>query len=130
MCKAIFFIDIFLVAAVFNGFVFGVEIECVHGIKYTRKVHILHEYCDALGRKIDDIELSWSGNFLIAKNEIELNKKISTYGAEKGIYCTYDNCIEVLQKYIDVGCTQFIFVISGFNDEKETFMEEITPSFS
>jgi len=97
--------------------------------EYTRKVHILHEYCDTLGRKIDDIELSWSGNFLIAENKIELNKKISTYSMERGIYCTYDNCIDVLQDYIDLGCKQFIFVISGFNDEKETFMEEIASSF-
>jgi hypothetical protein len=48
---------------------------------------------------------------------------------ERGIYCTYDNCIDVLQDYVDLGCTQFIFVISGFNDEKETFMEEIASSF-
>ena len=96
---------------------------------YRRKVNILHEHCDAIGRNIDDIELSWGGNFLIGKNEKELNKKLSRHGGEKGIQCTYDNCIEILQEYIDTGCTHFIFVISGFNDEKETFMEEIASSF-
>ncbi|MFX0081494.1 MAG: TIGR03560 family F420-dependent LLM class oxidoreductase [Candidatus Hodarchaeota archaeon] len=97
--------------------------------EYKRKVHILQEYCDILERKIEDIELSWSGNFLIGKNKIDLNKKISALGVEKGIYCTYDNCINVLQEYVDLGCKQFIFVITGFKDEKETFMEEIASSF-
>ncbi|MFW9881097.1 MAG: LLM class flavin-dependent oxidoreductase [Candidatus Thorarchaeota archaeon] len=96
--------------------------------EYTRKVHILHEHCDTIGRKIDDIELSWSGNFLIGKNKEELNKKLS-YIMESGIYCTYDNCINVLQKYVDLGCKRFNFVIGGFNDEKEIFMEEIASSF-
>ena len=97
--------------------------------EYTRKVSILHEYCDNLGRKIEDLKLSWSGPFLIAKDKNQLNKKINLYEREKGIFCTYDNCIEILEDYIDLGCEQFIFVISEFNDEKETFMEEIGSSF-
>ena len=97
--------------------------------EYTRKVNILNEHCDTIGRKFDDIQLSWSGNFLIGKNKSELNNKIRTYGGEKGIHCTYDNCINILQDYIDLGCTQFLFVISGFNEEKEKFMEDIASSF-
>ena len=97
--------------------------------EYKRKVRILHEHCDNLGRKIDDLELSWSGPFLIGKDEIQLKKKISLYGRESGIFCTYNDCIGILQDYIDLGCKQFIFVISGFNDEKETFMDEIASSF-
>jgi F420-dependent oxidoreductase-like protein len=96
---------------------------------YRRKVKILEENCDSLERKISDIELSWSGNFLIGKNEKRLNKKISTYGVENMIVCTYKNCIEILQDYIDAGCKHFIFSLYTFNDEKETFMEEIAPSF-
>ncbi|HEA70569.1 MAG: putative F420-dependent oxidoreductase [Candidatus Lokiarchaeum sp. GC14_75] len=96
---------------------------------YKRKVNILKEHCDTLGRKIDDIELSWSGNILIGKNEKQLNKKISRYGKEINFVCTYDNCIEKLQDYVDSGCTHFIFSLYSFNDEKETFMEEIASSF-
>ncbi len=103
---------------------FGASIE-----EYKRKVNILQEHCDNIGRKIDDLELSWSGTFLIAKDEKKLNKRISLYGREKGIFCTYNDCIGILQDYIDLGCKQFIFVISGFNDEKETFMDEIASSF-
>jgi F420-dependent oxidoreductase-like protein len=97
--------------------------------EYRRKVKILHEHCDTLGRKIDDIKLSWSGPFLIDKAKNQLNRRIIRYGQDRGIICTYDNCIEKLQEFIDVGCTQFVFVISGFNDEKETFMKEIGSSF-
>jgi len=105
--------------------VWGPSIE-----EYKRKVNILKEHCDNLERKIDDIELSWSGNFLIGKNEKQLNKKISSYGTENSIYCTYDNCIDILQEYVDSGCEHFIFSLYSFNDEKETFMEEIASSFS
>ncbi len=97
--------------------------------EYKRKVSILQEYCDNLGRKIDSLELSWSGPFLIGKDKKELSKKIRLYGRESGIFCTYNNCIGILQDFIDLGCRQFIFVISGFNDEKETFMDEIASSF-
>ncbi|MFX1324752.1 MAG: TIGR03560 family F420-dependent LLM class oxidoreductase [Promethearchaeota archaeon] len=97
--------------------------------EYKRKVRILQEHCDNIGRSMDDIELSWSGPFLIGKDKEQLNKKIRLYGGERGIWCTYDNCINVLQEFIDLGCHQFIFVVSGFNDEKESFMEEIATSF-
>ncbi|MFW9867866.1 MAG: LLM class flavin-dependent oxidoreductase [Candidatus Thorarchaeota archaeon] len=97
--------------------------------EYTRKVKILQEHCDNIGRKTDDIALSWSGPFLIGKDKQQLNKKISLYGRENGIFCTYDNCINILQEYINLGCEQFVFIISGFNDEKERFMNEIASSF-
>ncbi|MCK4286352.1 MAG: TIGR03560 family F420-dependent LLM class oxidoreductase [Candidatus Lokiarchaeota archaeon] len=97
--------------------------------EYKRKANILKEYCDKLGRKIDDIDLSWSGNILIGKNEKDLNKKISRYGKDISFVCTYDNCTEILQDYIDAGCKEFIFSLYSFNEEKETFMEEIASSF-
>ena len=104
--------------------VWGASIE-----DFRRKVKILKEHCYNLERKIDDIELSWTGNILIGKNETQLNKKIRTYGVENMLLCTYNNCIEILQDYIDSGCKHFIFSLYTFNDEKETFMEEIAPSF-
>ncbi len=104
--------------------VWGASIE-----EYRRKVNILQEYCEKLERKIDDIELSWSGPFLIGKNKTDLSKKISRYGVVNSILCTYNNCIEILQDYIDSGCSQFIFTLNCFNEEKETFMEEIASSF-
>jgi len=104
--------------------VWGASIE-----EYKRKVNILKKYCDKLERKIEDIKLSWSGNILIGKNEKDLNKKISRYGTDISFKCTYNNCIDKLQDYVDSGCEQFIFSLYSFNDEKETFMEEIASSF-
>ena len=96
---------------------------------YKRKVNILQKYCDNLGRKMDDISLSWTGNILIGKNEKDLNKKIRRYGKDISFVCTYNNCIKRLQDYIDVGCNEFIFSLYTFNEEKKTFMEEIASSF-
>ncbi len=102
----------------------GVSIE-----DYKRKVNILKEYCDTLEKKISDIELSWTGNILIGKDEKHLNKLISKYGTDISFRCTYNNCIDILQDYIDSGCTHFIFSLYSFKDELETFMEEIASSF-
>ncbi|MFX1385501.1 MAG: TIGR03560 family F420-dependent LLM class oxidoreductase [Promethearchaeota archaeon] len=97
--------------------------------EYKRKVNILQKHCDSFGRKMGDISLSWTGNILIGKNERDLNKKIRKYGKDIGFVCTYNNCIKMLQDYIDVGCNEFIFSLYSFNEEKETFMEEIASSF-
>lgn len=48
---------------------------------------------------------------------------------ENSIRCTYDNCIEKLQEYVDTGCKEFIFSLYSFNEEKDTYMEEIASSF-
>jgi F420-dependent oxidoreductase-like protein len=103
---------------------------------YKRKVDVLTRYCDELGKKIGDIELSWTGNLTIAKDEKELQKKIERYLKESRNFslqsilaCTYDDCIEKLQKFVDVGCTHFIFNLQTFNESKEVFMEQIMPSF-
>jgi alkanesulfonate monooxygenase SsuD/methylene tetrahydromethanopterin reductase-like flavin-dependent oxidoreductase (luciferase family) len=103
---------------------------------YKRKVDILTKYCDALGRKVKDIELTWTGNLTIAKDEKLLQKKIERYLKEHRIFsvqsilaATYDDCIEKLQKFIDVGCTHFIFNLQTFNEDKAAFMEQIAPSF-
>ena len=96
---------------------------------YRRKVNILKRYCEDLGRRIEDIQLSWSGNMILAENKRELKEKIGHYKAENGIFCTYDECIEALQEYINLGCTQFIFSLREFHKEKESFIEKIASSF-
>jgi len=103
---------------------------------YKRKVDILTRYCDELGRRIEDIEFSWSGNLIIAEDERELNRKIEKYKTQRGsiswhdgIIATYDECVEKLQRYIDLGCTHFIFPMATFNEEKEAFIDRIASSF-
>jgi len=103
---------------------------------YKRKLDILTKYCDECGRKMRDIELTWSGDLTLAKGEKQLRKKIGRYLKEDLIHSpqsvmtsTYDDCIEKLQKFVDLGCTYFIFNLQTFNEDKEAFMEQIAPSF-
>ncbi|NHJ20735.1 MAG: TIGR03560 family F420-dependent LLM class oxidoreductase [Candidatus Lokiarchaeota archaeon] len=96
---------------------------------YKRKVNILQKHCDTIGRKMEDISLSWTGNILIGKNDKDLNDKVRKFGKDISFVCTYNNCINLPQDYIDVGCNEFIFSLYTFNEEKETFMEEIASSF-
>jgi F420-dependent oxidoreductase-like protein len=110
---------------------YGVPIEI-----YKRKVDILTTYCDALGKKITDIELTWTGNLTLANDAKQLQKKIDRYIKENRIYSvpniiasTYDDCIGKLQQFVDIGCTHFIFNLQTFNEDKEAFMEKIAPSF-
>jgi lipase chaperone LimK len=83
-----------------------------------------------------DIELSWSGDLTLAKDEKQLQKKIERYLKENNLHSsqsvmtsTYDDCIEKLQKFVDLGCTYFTFNLQTFNEDKEAFMEQIAPSF-
>ena len=103
---------------------------------YKRKLDILTKYCDECGRKMRDIELTWSGDLTLAKGEKQLRKKIERYLKEDRIHSpqsvmtsTYDDCIEKLQKFVDLGCTYFTFNLQTFNEDKEAFMEQIAPSF-
>ena len=108
--------------------IFGASIE-----DYKRKVDILTKYCNELGSRIEDIELSWSGDMILAENEKQLQKKVEKYKEQWNyratIACTYDECIKTLQRYIDLGCTHFIFSLATFNEEKEAFINRIAPSF-
>jgi alkanesulfonate monooxygenase SsuD/methylene tetrahydromethanopterin reductase-like flavin-dependent oxidoreductase (luciferase family) len=104
--------------------VWGASVET-----YRRKVDILKRYCNELGRRIEDIQLSWSGNIILAEDKRELKEKMQQYKRVNGIFCTYDECIEALQEYINLGCTQFIFVLRTFHREKEQFIERVASSF-
>lgn len=97
---------------------------------YKRKVDILTRYCHEFDRRIEDLELSWSGNLILADDEKQLKRKIKKYKAQRGMAMTYDECLDRLQRYVDLSCTHFIFSLGTFNDEKETFIEKIASSFS
>ena len=111
---------------------YGVPVET-----YKRKVDILTKYCDEFGKRIEDIELSWAGNMILSEDKKQLNRKIERYLKErriystdyKGIISTYNDCIEKLQKYIDLGCKHFVFLLQTFSEDKEAFIEKIAPSF-
>lgn len=90
---------------------------------------ILTKYCDEYGRRIEDMELSWSGDMILAEDRKQLQRKVENYRTQSGIICTFSECIERLQEYVDLGCSHFVFSLGTFNEEKEAFIEAIVPSF-
>jgi len=94
---------------------------------YKEKVAILTKYCDDFGREIKDMELSWSGDIILAEDDKQLQRE--KYKTQGVIISTYDECTKTLQNYIDLGCRHFIFSLKSFNRETESFMERIGSSF-
>ena len=95
--------------------------------EYTRKLRILKNHCDAVGRRFSDIEKScWpSGQVLIGETKKELEKKASNW-LPKGISFkdfmrtnfvgTPDDYLKQLQKYINLGVTHFMLFFGDFPD--------------
>jgi len=112
-----------------NGWnIWGASVE-----DYERKVNLLKKYCDKLGKRIGDIELSWAGPMILGEDEKQLRRKIEKYKIKKetfgGIICTFDECPKILQRYIDLGCNHFMFNLGTFTEEKEIFIKRIGSSF-
>jgi alkanesulfonate monooxygenase SsuD/methylene tetrahydromethanopterin reductase-like flavin-dependent oxidoreductase (luciferase family) len=111
--------------------------------EYKRKVDILTKYCDEYGRRIEDLELTWAGMAILGEDREQLKRKIEQYMSKYpglveqymqrrwllGGGCTFDECIGILQRYVDLGCRHFMFLFSTFNEEKEAFMEKVGSSF-
>ncbi len=96
---------------------------------YERKVDVLTRYCDELGRSIENIELSWSGDIFLTDGKRQTHERVRDQQRHGGIVCTYGECVESLQKYIDLGCSHFIFSLRSFSEERELFAETIMSSF-
>jgi alkanesulfonate monooxygenase SsuD/methylene tetrahydromethanopterin reductase-like flavin-dependent oxidoreductase (luciferase family) len=109
--------------------------------EYKRRVDILTKYCDEYGRRIEDLELTWGGQAVFGEDREQVKRKIERYmskypmlaswiqGHLLGGGCTFDECIGVLQRYVDLGCRHFIFSGLTFSEEKEAFMERVGSSF-
>jgi len=109
--------------------------------EYKRRIDTLTKYCDGFGRRIEDIELSIWGPIVVAETKRQVKRKIEKHieripdykdwllGGLIGGGCTFDECIKVLQEYVNLGCKHFIFSIITFDEEKEAFMERVGSSF-
>ena len=87
--------------------------------EYKNKLEVLQKGCKLIGRSVDEIVKScWpGGQVLIAKNQTELNEKISQFRPanvslkdfrNNGLVGTPDECIEKLQTYVNLGVTDFM----------------------
>jgi alkanesulfonate monooxygenase SsuD/methylene tetrahydromethanopterin reductase-like flavin-dependent oxidoreductase (luciferase family) len=101
------------------GFLSSVE-------RYKGKLEILEKECRAVGRNFGEIEKScWpGGQVLIAKNQSELNEKISEKNAlglsldefkKTSLVGTPEQCRAQLQVYVDLGVTCFMLYFADLS---------------
>jgi alkanesulfonate monooxygenase SsuD/methylene tetrahydromethanopterin reductase-like flavin-dependent oxidoreductase (luciferase family) len=90
---------------------------------YRHKLEVLRQHCEIVGRNFSEIRKSWSCNVLIVEDENSAKKILKTYkdiGSERPpIFGTPEQCMEQIQRYIDVGVTFFIMRFMSRNFEKE-----------
>ena len=94
---------------------------------YKHKLDTLESHCKNVGRDFHEIERScWlGGRIFIAKNRKELDaqvmrwkqKKVSLEDFKKYSFITTpDECIQLIQQYMDVGVTYFMLFFGGLPD--------------
>jgi len=115
--------------------------------EYRKKLDVLRRQCLRVGRNIEDIGKTWHGVLIIVDKEGNLRKearrvKESSVSKEitrieldeylnKMIAGTPEQCIEKIQKYVDLGVTYFIPHFPFAKDLKapHIFMDKVAPEF-
>lgn len=100
-----------------------------------RKIGVLAEHCQKVGRDVEDILINWQGQVVaIADSEAEARKLVENNvlyqrGPNSAIVGTPEQVTERLQAYIDVGVRDFIMRFADFPrlDGTWRFAREIAP---
>lgn len=109
----------------------------------AHKISVLKQHCDDMARDYSEIVVSQQCLVTLAKSAEEARpmaeRAQKIFGGhmgnpigEMGITGTVEQCCEVIQKHIDLGCTMFIIEFFG-KDTKEPalqFAEEVVPEFA
>jgi len=113
--------------------------------EYSRKKAILEKHCRRIGRDPGEIRGSWATYALIKEGREEAEKAIDEYTRRMSatsdrppeslrppIAGTPNECIEQIQRYIDVGVSLFILRFMGddFEADSETFAKEVAQAFN
>jgi len=108
---------------------------------FRHKIEVLKGHSETVGRNPDEIEVSWAGAGLVSDSREEkdalLKRLADAFGitpeqyAASALVGTASEVRDRIQKYIDVGVTHFISLISApFNhDSIRRFAEEVMPDF-
>lgn len=108
---------------------------------FRHKIEVLKEHCSEVGRRFDDIEVSWAGACMVTDSREEkdalLERFASAFGLTPEQYAKgalVGSAAEVrdqVAKYIDAGVTHFIPIANApFNtDSIRRFAEEVIPAF-
>jgi alkanesulfonate monooxygenase SsuD/methylene tetrahydromethanopterin reductase-like flavin-dependent oxidoreductase (luciferase family) len=105
---------------------------------YKRKLELLKERCEAVGRSFQEIEKScWlSGQVFVGVNRKELEKKVVQWVPEgvsledfvqTSLVGTPEDCLERVQQYTNMGVTNFMLFFGDFPelDGLRLFAEEV-----
>ncbi len=98
---------------------------------YTRKLGILRQHCEAIGRDYNEIVKTWSAECVaVADTEAEARHVAETTPYHNNpIYGTPAQVAEQLQAFLDVGVTYLIVRVVDFpaNDGMARFIRDVMP---
>jgi F420-dependent oxidoreductase-like protein len=108
--------------------------------EYDRKLNALKNHCRAVGRDINEIEISEQTVCVITKDKTELTEKLEKaqkrYGffgdiEKTGIVGTPDECIERIRRKAEKGVSKFTIFFSDIMnpDTLRFFAKEVIPAF-
>jgi F420-dependent oxidoreductase-like protein len=108
---------------------------------FRHKINVLGEHCAAVGRSLDEIEISWAGAALVTDSKEERDAVVrgmaEAFGrapeeVEPGLLVgSASEVRDRISSLVEVGVTHFIIIANApFNhDSIRRFAEEIIPSF-
>lgn len=108
---------------------------------FRHKINVLRQHCVAVGRNIDEIEVSWAGAAHVTESRQERDELLGRWAAAFGITAdqyapgalvgSASEVRDKINQFIDAGVTHFIGIANPpFNHESiRRFAEEVIPSF-
>ena len=108
---------------------------------FRQKIKILGDHCAAVGRNIDEIEVSWAGAAHVTESRAERDELLGRWAAAFGITAeqyapsalvgSASEVRDKINQFIDAGVTHFIGIANPpFNHESiRTFAKEVIPAF-
>jgi alkanesulfonate monooxygenase SsuD/methylene tetrahydromethanopterin reductase-like flavin-dependent oxidoreductase (luciferase family) len=91
---------------------------------YNEHLIVLKEHCEAIGRDLSTLRLSWLGRLGLGKTEAEAHRRALSLGmshykgwtVEKAFVGTPSQVVEKIEPFIALGVDYFIFEIIGLPD--------------
>jgi len=108
---------------------------------FRHKISILKQHCESVGRKLDDIEISWAGATRIAGSAAERDEIIRRVAERFGrpaeeigpglLMGTAEEIKDRIHRLIDVGVSHFIIMPTSPSDHDtlRRFADEVIPEF-
>jgi len=99
--------------------------------KYTGRLSVLKQHCEALGRDPQSIELSWFGRLAVGRTEAEaLALSNGRWNKSNAFVGTVAECVELMQPFVEAGVSYFMLEVLGLPDPDVigSVLEEVLPA--